>query len=158
MGDPRRKHKKYVKPKKPFEKERIREENLLLKKYGLKNKRELWKAEFRIANIRRQAKVLLNKEQAKQDEFLNKLKLIGLKVKSVDDVLALNKESLLERRLQTIVFRKKLANSIKHARQLIVHKHVSIAGKVVNKPSFIVPVKLENKIKLMNKSKKETKK
>lgn len=158
MGDPRRKHKKYRKPKKPFEKARIKEENILLKQYGLKNKRELWKMEFKIDNMRRQAKALLNKESKKQEEFLNKLKAMGLNIKALDDVLALKKEDLLERRLQTLLFRKKLANSVKHARQLVVHKHVAVAGKIVNKPSFIVPISLENLIKIIKKQKNEIKK
>jgi len=153
MGDPRRKHKKYSRPKKPFDKERIEEEKILMKKYGLKNKREIWKAEFKIDNIRKQAKSLLSKGLDEQQEFLNKLREMGFKVEKLDDVLALTKEDILERRLQTIVFKKKLANTPKHARQLIVHKHIGVAGKIVNKPSFIVPIELENDIKVRIKKK-----
>lgn len=157
MGDPRRKHKKYNRPKKPFDSARIKEEDLLIKQYGLKNKREIWKTEFRIDKIRRQAKNLLNKEAGKQEEFLNKLKAIGLNVNSLDDILALKKEALLERRLQTLLLRKKLANSPRHARQLIIHKHVSVAGKIVNKPSVTLPITLEKEIKIIEKTKNKTK-
>ena len=44
----KRKQKKYSKPKRPFDKKRIDEENQLKKEFGLKNKREIWKAEAKI--------------------------------------------------------------------------------------------------------------
>ncbi len=38
-----RKKNLYLRPQKPFESQRIKEENELVKKYGLKNKKEIWK-------------------------------------------------------------------------------------------------------------------
>ena len=67
--------------------------------------------------------------------------------------MGLNKKDYLKRRLQTIVFKKGLASTIKAARQLIVHKKVLVDNKVVNVPSYIVPVALEGKIKLKEKKK-----
>lgn len=156
MGDPRRKHKKYQRPKKRFNTTRIKEEDSLLKEYGLKSKKELWKAEFRIDKIRKQAQKFIDKPH-EQEKFLNKLKAQGFKVNAIDDALALKKEDLLERRLQTILLRKKLANTIKHARQLITHKHVAINDAIVNIPSFNVSRDAENKIKVI-KSKQKAKK
>ena len=146
MGDIKRKRKKYSKPKKLYDKQRIEEENVLVKKYGLKNKREIWKAKSVISKIRRRAKNLIGKSDSEQAEFFNKLHKNGFKVETIADVLALNEEDLLKRRLQTFVFKKGLANSPKQARQLIVHKHIAVGGDVVNAPSFVATTDLEDKI------------
>lgn len=150
MGDPRKQHKNYASPLKLFSKARISEENELTKKYGLKNKREIWKAEFKINNIRKQAKALIN-NPSKQKDFLEKLKGQGFNVKTIDDVLGLTKEALLERRLQTIMARKGVAKTLKHARQLITHQHVEVSGKIVSIPSYLVPISLEKDIKIAGK-------
>jgi len=60
--------------------------------------------------------------------------------------LGLRTKDLLERRLQTIVFRKGLAKTIYQARQLVVHGHIAIAGRRVTSPGYIVPVDEENLI------------
>ncbi len=150
---PKRKRKKYKKPKRIFSRERIEEENNLVKKYGLKNKREIWKAEARIDKIRKRAKSLLTKSEENKKIFIEKLKKQGFAVESIADILALNKEDYLKRRLQSVVVRKKLASTPKHARQLIVHKHIAINGKIVNKPSYLVKIDEEDKISLIKKSK-----
>jgi len=69
--------------------------------------------------------------------------------------LALTEENIFARRLQTFVFKKKLAHTIKEARQLIVHKNVLVDGKIVNIPSFVVTLDLENKISLKERKVKE---
>lgn len=145
---PRRKHKNYKKPKRPFDKARIDEEDRLIKKYGLKNKREIWKAESSIEKIRKQAKLLLTKGEEEQDEFVARLKKKGFAVGSIADVLALDKEDYLKRRLQSVVVEKKLATTPKQARQFIVHRHVSVNNEKINVPSYIVPVEEENKMEL----------
>lgn len=152
MGDPRKQHKKYATPRKLFEKTRISDENELLRKYGLKNKREIWKGEFKIDNIRKQAKSLIN-DMEKQKEFLERLRRQGLNVKTIEDVLSLKKENLFERRLQTMLVRKGIARTFKHARQLIAHKHIAVSGRIINIPAYIVPVEFEKDIKLINKTK-----
>ena len=146
----RRQHKKYQRPKNLFNKERILEEKIIVKNYGLKNKREIWKAEAFIAKIRRTAKQLLTKEESVQELFLEKLRKMGLadKKSKIDDVLDLKKENVLDRRLQTIVFKKGMAKTSKHSRQLIIHRQILIEDEIVNIPSFIVPVSKENLIKL----------
>ncbi|PIU75958.1 30S ribosomal protein S4 [Candidatus Pacearchaeota archaeon CG06_land_8_20_14_3_00_35_12] len=146
----RRQHKKYRKPKNSFDKERIEEEKKIVQKYGLKNKREIWKADAFIDKIRKTAKKLLTAEAEKQEAFLEKIIKLGLTGKNskIDDILSLKKEDILERRLQTIVFKKGLAKTPNHARQLITHKHVAVENSLVNIPSFIVPIYLEDKIRL----------
>lgn len=142
-----RKQKKYARPKKLYDKQRIEAENELVKRYGLKNKREIWKADATIEKIRRRAKMLITAEPKKQEEFLEKLRFLNFNVEKIADVLGLNKEDWLRRRLQTVVFDKKIANTPKHARQLIVHKHIAIGETIVNKPSYPVSVEEEAKIR-----------
>ena len=45
MGDPKKQRKKYTTPRHPWQRDRLDEERQLLKDYGLKNKKELWKFE-----------------------------------------------------------------------------------------------------------------
>ena len=149
MGDTKRKHKKFSRPKKAFDKIRIEEENVLRQKYGLKSKREIWKAERSIKVIRDNAKALITADEKDKSAFLERLKSKGFMVEKIEDVLRLNKEAFLKRRLQTIIIDKQLARSPKHARQLIVHKHVAINGKKVNIPSYLVPVSEESEITLV---------
>ena len=149
-----RKKKLFVRPKKAYETSRIQEENLLVKKYGLKNKKEIWKTTAKVNYFRTRAKSLANLSQEEQNVFLNKLKLIGLKTNSLEDVLALKVEDLLDRRLSTIIASKKLSKTTKHARQLIIHKKVLISHKVVNTPSYIVAVEEEHLIKIKPSNKK----
>jgi len=55
-------------------------------------------------------------------------------------------EDVLERRLQTIVFRKGLSKTIHQARQLISHGHVAIGDRRVTIPSYFVTKEEENRI------------
>jgi small subunit ribosomal protein S4 len=154
----KRKHKSYSKPRRPFAKARIDEEALIKKEFGLKNKKEIWKAEAQIKQMREKAKKLIGKSEENQKALFERLNKNGMGVHSIADVLALDKKDYLNRRLQTILFKKELAASVKDARQLIVHRKVLVDGKVVNKPSYIVPVELEKKITVKPKKKKEKKK
>jgi len=147
----KRKHKKYSKPKRPFDKERIEEEARIRKEFGLKNKKEIWRAESKIKSIREKAKKLISVNQKEQKAMFERLKKIGLNVNSIADILSLDKKDYLKRRLQTILVKKRLASSPKSARQLIVHKKVLINNCVVDSPSYIVPLELEGKISLKNK-------
>jgi len=157
MGDIKRKRKLFNRPKKLFDRARMDEENILIKKYGLKNKREIWKAKTAVSKLRRRAKMLISGDVEEQQSFFNKLNKIGLKINNVSDVLALTEENVFERRLQTFLFRKKMANTVKMARQLIVHKNVLVDGAVVNIPSFIVTKELENKISIKERKIKKVK-
>ena len=46
--------------------------------------------------------------------------------------------ALLERRLDTVVYRLRFASSRAQARQLVLHGHIAVNGKRVSVPSFIV--------------------
>ncbi|MEM5844373.1 MAG: 30S ribosomal protein S4 [Candidatus Aenigmatarchaeota archaeon] len=147
----KRQRKKYEVPRKPWDKERLERERKIMKDYGLKRKRELWRAEAILRKYRRIARDLAaKKDKKKEKELIEKLNRLGLldEKASLDDVLSLTVENILERRLQTIVFRKGLANTIKHARQLIVHGHVFIDRRKVPYPGYIVRRGEEEKIEV----------
>ena len=152
-----KKKKLHSRPKKAFELARIKEENALVKKYGLKNKREVWKTLAKINYFRRRAKELVSSPE-EQSVFLNKLKILGLNTESTADVLGLKPENLLERRLPTIVAKKEMATTPQHARQLVVHKKVLIGGNTVSAPSYIVKTTEENDISLKASKKPKAKK
>tara|TARA_Y100000310_G_scaffold69026_1_gene64382 strand:+ start:7732 stop:8388 length:657 start_codon:yes stop_codon:yes gene_type:complete len=140
--------KKYSKPRRPFDKPRIEEENTLKEKYGLKNKKEIWKADAAIGRIRNLAKQLITKSEEEQNAFVERLQKKGFQVDSIAEALALDKEDWLKRRLQTIIFSKKLTTTPKQARQFVSHKHVSIGNQIVNIPSYQVSLEEEPLVKL----------
>ncbi len=147
----RRLRRKYEKPKRPWDKERIEEEKKLMKEYGLRRKKEIWRAEAILRKYRRMARDLIAKRDKEKEKILiQKLNRMGVLQAnaSLDDVLSLTVRDILERRLQTIVYRKGLANTIKQARQFIVHGHVRINGRKVIFPSYLVPKEEEDKIEV----------
>lgn len=155
MGDPRRIRKKYQKPRHPWRADRIEAEKKIIREYGLKNKKELWRVETILRNYRRQARDLLalrgEETGRREKELLQSLRRLGLLKENatLDDVLALKTRDLLDRRLQTVVYKKGLANTIKHARQLIVHGHVAVKGGKVTAPSYMVKADEEDSIQLI---------
>ncbi len=156
MGDSRKIVRKYSTPRHPWQAERIEAEKIIKKEYGLKNKREIWKSEGMLRGIRREARKNLaaKTEQAKKEEEQLLKKLIRLNMvkadATLDDVLALNTRDLLERRLQTLVYKKGLANTVDHARQLIVHGHVSVSSRKVTSPGYLVRAEEEDGIGFYN--------
>jgi small subunit ribosomal protein S4 len=154
----KRKHKTYSRPKRPFEKARIEEEAEIKKQFGLKNKKEIWKAEAKIKSMREKAKKLIKASPEEQEKLFKQLQKIGLKITSIADILALDKKDFLERRLQTIVARKGLVPTMKTSRQAITHKKILINNKVVNIPSYVVNVEEEGQIKLKERKNKVKKK
>jgi small subunit ribosomal protein S4 len=144
MGDPKRQKKKYETPRFPWRTDILQEELKLLGQYGLRNKRELWRHKTMLSEFRGIARALIGKspeERRKTEEaLLTRLKKLGIirETAVLDDVLDLTIEDVLERRLQTIVFRKGLAKSIHQARQLITHGHIVIGKQRVTVPSYMV--------------------
>jgi small subunit ribosomal protein S4 len=152
MGDPKKQRKKYETPRFPWRTDILQEELKLLGQYGLRNKHELWHHETTLSNFRGIARSLIGKsaEERKkiENELITRLKKIGILPETavLDDILDLTIEDLLERRLQTIVFRKGLAKTIHQCRQLITHGHVAIRNRRVTVPSYIVTKDDESKI------------
>ena len=155
-------------PRRPFEKERIDRELKICGQYGLKNKNEVWRLQYILARMRKTARILLTlpedyqKRQIEGSALLRRLTRLGLLDESrqkLDYVLQLKVEDFLERRLQTIIFKMRMASSVHHARVLIQQKHIRVGKQIVNKPSFIVRVDAEKHIShapnstIVNKSK-----
>lgn len=142
MGAPRRLRKKYEKPTMMWDRQRIDTQHALVEKYGLRNLKELWKASTELRRIRRNVKELFSGKASEErgKQIISRLAKLGM-VKpdaSLDDLLVLNEEAILERRLQTVVFKKGLAKTIKQARQLITHGFIAVNGKKVTAPGYIV--------------------
>jgi small subunit ribosomal protein S4 len=149
MGHPKKQRKKYEAPLRPYDKQRIERERKILNDYGLRRKRELWKAESILRDFRRRARELLAaRDEKKQAELLGKLNKIGIEAQTLDDVLSVRLENILSRRLQTILYKKGVANTPKHARQLIVHGHVLVNEQRILWPSYIVQRSEEDRIAL----------
>ena len=152
MGDPRKTRKQFKRPLKIWSKAGLEREKVLKVGYCLKNKREIWKAETLLRKKRHNARSLLalplEKRIKRENELLGSLSRLGiLSAKAVlDDVLTLGVESFLERRLQTLVWRKGLANTAGQARQFVVHGHIAIDGRRVTAPSYLVSAEEEAKI------------
>lgn len=149
----KRSRKKYERPRSPWDKERIEKERELLKNFGLKIKKEIWMAQAILRKYRRMGRELAGKKDEERESILvEKLKRMGLlgEDAKLDDVLALSVENILERRLQTFIQRKGLVNSLKQARQLIVHGHVKVGEKKIFYPGYMVLKDEENKIEVEN--------
>ena len=145
MGDPKKQRKKFDTPRFRWRKDVLQEELKLLGQYGLRNKHELWRHKTTLSKARGIARSLISESAEARTKMENEL-LTQLKKKGIlqetavlDNVLDLTIEDILERRLQTIVFRKGLARTIFQARQLITHGHVTIDNHRVTIPGYIVP-------------------
>lgn len=145
MGSIKKIRKKYEVPFKHWDLQRMLEEVELTTKFGLKNKREVWKARSRLKQVRTAARNLFTKTgtvaEREKKELIEKLYRIGMLEQNatLDDVLGLTVENILERRLQTIALRKGMAITPKQARQFITHGHIAINGSKVFTPGYIVP-------------------
>lgn len=155
MGDPKKARKTYSRPRSPWRADQLAQELYLLGTFGLRNKRELWKAQTRLSSIRKQARTLLAatetvrlREEKKLLDSLRRRGLIG-EVATLDDILSLTVEDVLSRRLQSMVFKKGMAVSPLHARQLISHGHVMVGARRVTVPGFEVGSNDEGIVKLL---------
>jgi small subunit ribosomal protein S4 len=161
MGDQKFQRKRYSTPRHPWEKERIDYEKQIVVKYGLKNKRELWKAQAVLSSYRAQARTLQAKvrynDPVAEKQFqllLKKLDRLSLLSEgaTLDDILALTLENILDRRLQTMVYQLNMATTMKQARQLITHGHIKVGDHVVTIPSLAVEKNGEDAITYNEKS------
>ena len=159
MGDPKYPRKVWRKPKRPLNYELKMDELQTLGTFGLRTKRELWKAHTELSRVRQQARSLLALTQKVRDEkepiLLKSLARIGLipSDATLDDVLNLKPTDLLARRLQTIVSNKLGFKTPYQARQAVIHGHIMVGDRKIDIPSYTVTVAEEDSIHFTPKSK-----
>ena len=144
MGLVRKQRRKYETPNHPWQAQRIEEERKIIEEYGLTNKKQIWTNASILRNFRKQAREITKLRGEKKDtnskiliQKLNRLNLVKTGSK-LSDILNLQLRDVLERRLQTVVYKKNLSNSIKQARQFILHKKISVNGKIISSPSYLI--------------------
>merc|ERR1712124_243974 len=153
--------KKSKPPRRPFEKERLDAELKLIGQFGLRNKREIWRVRLALAKIRGIARTLLTKDEKDPKRMFEGQALMRRMIRygileedkqRLDYVLGLKIENFMERRLQTLVFKRGLAKSIHHARVLIRQRHIRVGRQIVNVPSFMVRVESQPHIEFATNS------
>lgn len=133
--------KQFETPNEGWNEERINREDQLTEEFGLRNKREVYKAQSQLRDFRRQArKLAASSDEEQKEEFLDRVNRLGLirENDGLEDVLSLNATDILDRRLQTSVSRKGLADTPLEARQLVVHGHVYVDGQRVTVPGYLL--------------------
>jgi len=148
----------WKKPKRPLNYDLMMDELKTLGTFGLKTKKELWKTQTELSRVRLQARSLLalrqEERERKEPILIQSLSKIGLvdQNSTLDDVLNLQVNDLLSRRLLTMAQRILFFKTPYQARQAIVHGHIMIGDSVVTIPSYIVKTEEETKIRLIPES------
>jgi small subunit ribosomal protein S4 len=148
MGQPKFNRKHYDTPSHPWQGERIKAENEVKAKYGLKNKTEIWKAQTILRDMRGQARGLISRARNPSDTqgakeahlLIARLQRSGYlgENATLNDVLGMDLERILNRRLQSQVYLKGLARTPRQARQFISHGCIKIGERRVTVPSYAV--------------------
>src|SRR3989338_3050432 len=152
MGDPKKIRKKYTPPSHPWQKARIDAEKVVVRQYGVKNKKEIWKMNAVLRSFTSQAKTLIVATTAQamteKQNLIKKLQRYGFvgADATVDQILGLTLNDIMNRRLQTIVVKKGLAGTTRQARQMIAHKHIAVGEKKISSPSYLVTLEEEGVI------------
>lgn len=151
--------KQYETPNEGWNEERINREDTLIEDYGLKNKREVYKAQSHLRSLRREARSLVaSEDETQREELIQKANSLGL-IKSdagLEEILSLNVTNILDRRLQSAVNRRGYADTANEARQKVVHGHVYVDGKKVNVPGYLLTQEEEKKVELREPEPEET--
>ena len=159
MGEPKFSRPRTQTPTHPWKQERIDEEHDLKERYGLKKvggMREIWREKSALRRHRNQAMKLIGRVDSteghyakEKEQLLNSLTKKGLLQTGADvgDVLEINVEHMLSRRLQSVVYYKGLAPSMRAARNLIVHGHICIGDQRMTVPGYHVLKEEEDSLK-----------
>jgi small subunit ribosomal protein S4 len=148
MGDPKFARSKTQTPAHPWKQARIDEEHALKEKYGLKKTggmNEIWREKSALRRHRNQAMKLIGRVDTSEGHYareennlVNSLCRQGLLAEGarVDDVLQIEVENMLSRRLQSVVYYRGFAPSMRGARNMIVHGHISIGEQRMTVPGY----------------------
>jgi small subunit ribosomal protein S4 len=144
--------KQYETPNTGWNEERINREDQLREDYGLKNKREIYKAQSQLRSFRRQARKLIAAEDSEEaeKEVIKKANDLGLirENDGLEGLLTLNVTDILDRRIQTAVNRRGYSDTPRHARQMVVHGHVYVDGERVNTPGYLLTQEEEEELEV----------
>jgi small subunit ribosomal protein S4 len=152
MGDPVKNRRKYDTPSHPWKRARIESESALKRSYGLKTKREIWKVQTKVRHMRARARGLIAARGEQAERLARELRATAYQLGLVaaeattDDILALTTENLMDRRLQTVVYKRGMARSMKQARQFIGHGHITLRGRRITSPGYLVRRDDEDKL------------
>ncbi|MBJ08244.1 MAG: 30S ribosomal protein S4 [Candidatus Thermoplasmatota archaeon] len=150
MGEPKFSRPRTQTPTHPWKQARIDEEHDLKERFGLKKvggMREIWREKSSLRRHRNQAMKLIGRVDSSEghyakekEQLLGSLTRKGLLQSGADigDVLEINVEHMLSRRLQSVVYYKGLAPSMRAARNLIVHGHICIGEQRMTVPGYHV--------------------
>ncbi len=158
MGSAKKIRRKYTTPSHPWQKERLDEEGRIRKIYATGNKAEIWKMNSKLKSFLNTAKRVsyakTPQEKIEREQMQSRMIKLGLlkEGQNLDDILSLKIDSIMDRRLQTLVFKKELALTAKQARQMITHKHIKVGDKIITSPSYIVRADEESLIQYSHKS------
>ena len=156
MGHPKFARPKYDTPAHPWKKARIEEEHALKEQFGLKKiggMKEIWKAKSKLRRWRQNAMKLIGRADTSEGHFsrekddlvesLHRRGLLGDGA-TLDDILQISVEHVLSRRLQSQVYYRGLASSMRQARQLVIHGHIGLGDQKMTVPSYIITRDDEN--------------
>ncbi len=150
MGEPKFSRPRTHTPTHPWKQARIEEEHDLKEQFGLKKvggMREIWREKSALRRHRNQAMKLIGRVDSSEghyakekEQLLESLTKKGLLQSGADigDVLEINVEHMLSRRLQSVVYYKGLAPSMRSSRNLIVHGHIRIGEQRMTVPGYHV--------------------
>ncbi len=143
--------KQYETPSEGYDGERIEREHELREDYGLASKKEIYKAQSQLRDLRREARTqIAEQDEEQKQQLLRKTHELGLTRKDakLEDILTLNVTDILNRRLQTAVNRRGHSDTPKEARQLVTHGHVYVDGQKVTIPGYQLTTKEEKKLEV----------
>ncbi|MDP3640612.1 MAG: 30S ribosomal protein S4 [Nanoarchaeota archaeon] len=158
MGDPKKFRKKYETPAHPWNKAAIEEQGKVRKEYGLRNRREILRVSSFLRKYKKLAKKLIGRatEQGEKEkqQIMGKLLRLGLLKPGaiLDDILGLQLNNVMDRRLQSVVYRKGLARTMSQARQFITHRHVLVGENEITTPTYLVSLEEEAQIRFKENS------
>lgn len=142
----------------PWQKARIDEERSIKKQFGTRTKKEIWKMDSRLKRFQDLAKKAVSVKTAQEEkemmQLLDKARKYGLikETEGLDAILDLKLPDIMNRRLQSVVFQKGMANSMLQARQFIVHEHVQVNGRTISAPSYLISLAEEGTVEFVRTS------